>query len=64
MNEKSPWICHICDHKSVNSEPVACSVCYKITCAMHLVHKTVLSRETGLYELQPVCVDCQIKANL
>jgi hypothetical protein len=53
----SPWICHICDTKST-SESVACSVCYRVTCHLHLTHVTELNRESGLYELNPICLDC------
>ena len=55
--EKSPWICHVCDVKST-SESVACSLCYKTTCAAHLTHKSAYNEETGLYEINPVCVVC------
>lgn len=58
--EKSPWICHVCDYTDT-TESVACSVCYKVTCANHLVHKTLLNEETGLYEIRPVCVECTMK---
>ncbi|PLX99010.1 MAG: hypothetical protein C0623_10555 [Desulfuromonas sp.] len=62
--EKSPWICHVCDYTSTDTEPVACAFCYKVTCATHLAHKTMLNKETGLYELQPICVECQIRPHL
>jgi len=54
----SPWICHVCGHKSHTGEGVACSVCYKITCALHLQHKSSFNPASGLYELQPICLLC------
>lgn len=66
MNEHhdpSPWMCHICDVTS-HSESTACSVCFKTTCAMHLKHVTTLNRESGLYELQPICLNCAIEKTL
>ena len=62
--EKSPWMCHVCDYTSDSTEPIACALCYKIACSSHIVHKTVLNEESGLYELQPICVDCSIKPYL
>jgi len=59
----SPWICHVCNLKS-SGESSACSVCYMTTCSRHLKYKTVLNRETGLYELQPVCVECELRRML
>lgn len=57
---QSPWICHICDYTDTG-ESVACSVCYMTTCAKHLKHKMVLNRDSGLYELQPICNDCELR---
>ncbi len=62
--EKSPWMCHVCDYTSNDTEPVACAFCYKVTCAVHLAHKTVKNEETGLFELQPICVECQVRPHL
>ena len=62
--EKSPWMCHVCDFTSKDTEPIACAFCYKVTCAIHLAHKTVMNEESGLYELQPICVECQIRPHL
>jgi len=62
--QKSAWMCHVCDLTSDKSEPIACAFCYKVTCALHLAHKTVLNKESGLYELQPICVECQIRPHL
>jgi len=61
--EPSPWMCHICDVTS-HSESTACSVCFKTTCLQHLRHVTVLNRESGLFELQPVCLNCAIEKTL
>ncbi len=56
--ESTPWICHVCDYRSSTTESVACSVCYKTTCTAHLQHKSAFNAESGLYELQPVCIYC------
>jgi hypothetical protein len=57
-NGPSPWICHVCDYKSQTGEGVACSVCYKTTCALHLKHVSSYNPASELYELQPVCILC------
>ncbi len=57
-NERVPWMCHVCDYRSSSTASVACSVCYKTTCAVHLKHVQVFNAESGLYELQPVCIHC------
>jgi hypothetical protein len=62
-NPHSPWLCHVCNRKS-SGESTACSVCYMTTCFQHLKHRTVLNRESGLYELQPVCVSCELQRML
>ena len=62
-HESSPWMCHICDVTSTG-ESTACSVCYKTTCVMHLKHVTRLNKESGLFELQPICLDCAIEKTL
>ena len=54
-----PWLCHVCDMKSTGPSK-SCSACYKTTCNMHLQHVTVYNPETGLYQLQPVCLECAI----
>ena len=54
----SPWICHVCDFKSTGTESRACSVCYKTTCATHLKKVPTYNPESGLFEIQPVCVFC------
>lgn len=56
-SEHSPWICHVCDATST-SESTACSVCYKTTCDLHLKHVSVFNKESGLYEIVPICVHC------
>ena len=61
--EASPWLCHVCDIKSTG-ESVACSVCYRTTCHLHLQHVSVLNEENGLYEIQPVCVLCTVEKAL
>jgi hypothetical protein len=56
-----PWICHVCDFKSVGESKV-CSSCYKTTCDTHLRHVTVYNPGSGLYELQPICLNCAIES--
>lgn len=55
--EKSPWICHICDHSGLG-ESQSCALCYMVTCPAHLQIKMIFNKETGLYELLPVCLCC------
>lgn len=63
-SENSPWMCHICGHSSRLGEGVACSQCYKITCPIHLLTTTVFNPASGLFELQQICVECQLKKQL
>jgi len=53
----SLWICHICDATG-RGESRACAVCYKTTCALHLQTRSFYNEQSGLYELQPVCLWC------
>ncbi len=62
--EKSPWMCHICDYRSTIGEGLVCSECYKITCRNHITTTSVLNRESGLYELKLICVECHLKQSL
>ncbi|WP_029916530.1 hypothetical protein [Pelobacter seleniigenes] len=62
--EKSPWMCHICDYRSTIGEGLVCSECYKITCRNHITTTSVLNRENGLYELKLICVECHFKKSL
>ncbi len=55
---RSPWLCHVCNYTSSTTESIACSLCYKTTCSVHLKHVTAYNAESGLYELQPVCIHC------
>jgi hypothetical protein len=54
-----PWLCHVCDVKSVG-ESRTCAACYKTTCDKHLRHVTAYNPKSGLYELQPICLNCAI----
>jgi len=63
-NLQSAWICHVCDYSSNVGEGQTCSECYKITCNQHVTITSVLNPESGLYELKPVCVECQFKKQL
>lgn len=62
--ESSPWLCHICDYRSNISEGLTCAECYKICCRQHVTVATVLNPQSGLYELQQICIECQLKKNL
>lgn len=62
--DKSPWMCHVCDYRSTVGEGLVCSRCYKITCAQHITTSSVLNEQSGLYELQPICVACQFLGRL
>jgi hypothetical protein len=57
-------MCHICDYCSTIGEGLVCSECYKITCHKHMTTAMVLNKETGLYELRMICVECQFKKTL
>lgn len=59
--ESSPWICHICDSTGKGAAQ-ACTQCYMVTCPAHLQIKAVYNAETGLYELQPICLLCATAA--
>ena len=62
--ERSPWMCHVCDHYSTIGEGLVCSECYKLTCNKHMTTATVLNAESGLYEFKMICVECQFKKTL
>jgi len=62
--EKSAWMCHVCDRFSTVGEGIVCSECFKITCREHVTTATVLNAESGLYELKMICVECQFLKNL
>ncbi|SDZ96806.1 hypothetical protein SAMN05660420_00906 [Desulfuromusa kysingii] len=62
--EKSAWMCHICDYHSTIGSGIACSECFKITCNEHITTATVMNPESGLYELKNICVECQFKKTL
>ncbi len=62
--EKSPWMCHICNYCSTVGEGLVCSECYKLTCHDHMATATVLNKESGLYEIKQICVECQFRAKL
>lgn len=61
--EKSPWICHVCDRRFTDGVAEACSVCYKTTCSQHL-KKIPVEQDSGLLILEPVCVQCQLEEML
>ena len=59
----SPWICHICDATST-TESQSCALCFKIACSAHLRKISLYNRETGIYEIRPVCLTCALDRNL
>lgn len=56
--ERSPWICHICDFTSDDTESQACDLCYRVTCSLHLRPASVYNEQNGLYETASVCIAC------
>jgi hypothetical protein len=56
--EKSPWICHVCDFKSADTESQACDLCFRVTCELHLRPASVYNKDNGLYETARVCIVC------
>lgn len=56
----TPWICHVCDAKG-SGQSLTCCNCFKVTCSKHLQHVPSYNRETGLYQLMPICLDCAIR---
>lgn len=62
--ERSPWMCHICDYRSIVGEGLVCSECYKISCRDHITTTTGLNQDSGLYEIKLVCVECQFRKQL
>ncbi len=62
--ENSRWLCHVCGYSSDIGTGQACAECYKICCRQHLTVTGVYNPESGLYELQQICVECQFKKTL
>ncbi|MDH3997684.1 MAG: hypothetical protein OET90_02490 [Desulfuromonadales bacterium] len=60
--ERSPWICHICDYKSENTESETCDLCYRVTCSLHLRKASIYDKQSGLYVTADVCIDCAAKS--
>jgi len=56
--ERSPWICHICNFRSDNTESKICDLCYRVTCPLHLRPASILNDKNGLYETAAVCISC------
>jgi hypothetical protein len=63
-DERSPWMCHVCDRYFTFGEGLVCSECYKLTCDQHMTTATVMNNESGLYELRMICVECQFRKTL
>ncbi len=64
LEERSPWLCHICGYSSTLGEGQACAECYKISGRKHLIVATVHNPQTSLYELKQICVECQFRKTL
>ena len=62
--EKSPWMCHVCDYCSTIGEGITCDECFMLTCNEHITTTTVLNEASGLYELKKIYVECQFKKTL
>lgn len=58
--ERSPWICHVCDFKSSETESRVCDLCYRTTCALHLRPASIYNEQSGLYETAAVCLTCAL----
>ncbi len=56
--ERSPWICHICDYTSAETESKTCDLCYRVTCSLHLRPASIYNQNNGLYETAAVCIAC------
>lgn len=56
--ERAPWICHVCDYKSAETESKVCALCYRTTCALHLRSASIYNEKNGLYETAEVCIYC------
>ena len=56
--EKSPWICHVCDYTSKTEESKTCSLCFRVTCSLHLQKVQVYNEQSGLYEPAEICIYC------
>lgn len=57
--EDIPWICHVCDRTGRGASQV-CAHCYKTTCRDHLRVLPMYNRESRLYEMQAVCLQCAL----
>ena len=62
--QSSPWLCHVCDYSSGESEPEICALCYRTTCDRHLRSASVLDTSTGLYVPEKVCIICGSNSRL
>ena len=60
--DRSPWMCHICNYTSSDTESQACDLCYRVTCELHLRPASVYNPENGLYETAQVCIECGSKS--
>jgi len=59
--ERSPWMCHICDYKSAETESQACELCFRVTCPLHLRPASIYNTDNGLYVTAMVCIACGSK---
>lgn len=49
--ERSPWIRHICDYPSAETESQACDLCYRVTCSLHLRPASVYNQKNAFMKL-------------
>jgi len=56
--ERSPWLCHICNFTSDDTESQVCDLCFRVTCQLHLRPASVYNERNGLYETASVCIAC------
>ena len=61
--EKSPWMCHVCDYTSDDTDSQVCDLCYRVTCELHLKAASVYNPDNGLYETARVCIECGSKVS-
>jgi hypothetical protein len=56
--ERAPWVCHVCDYTSDDTESKACDLCFRVTCSLHLRPASLYNEKNGLYETAAVCISC------
>jgi hypothetical protein len=61
--ERSPWLCHICNYTSDQTEARVCDLCFRTTCELHLRPASIYNPVNGLYETAHVCIECGANAH-